>query len=57
MTMVIVHPFIKSGNKAVGNISTIPRIGDRVMCGFEPPPKVRDVIWDFSEEKVYIVLE
>jgi hypothetical protein len=46
-------------SRVINNADTsmVPRIGDHVVVGYDPVPKVTEVIWDFDKSIVYVIVQ
>ena len=53
MKLVILHP---NKTSEITDPKFIPRIGERIMMGFYPAPIVREVLYDFDEDVVTVVV-
>jgi len=56
MKMVIFQPTLNKMEE-IDNPKFVPRVGERVVIWYSPTPTVQAVVYDYSENKVIIVVE
>ena len=56
MKMIIIGKFLEE-KKVIENATIIPRIGERIRTNYNPPPVVRDVIYDFDNNNIIVVID
>ena len=39
------------------NSQLVPRVGDHVDVGYNPPPVVTKVVWRYDNDEVYVAVE